>query len=37
VSDDWSHSSQYPLEELTLDYFNVVDYDPHESVKVSVN
>ena len=37
ISDDWHPDSKYPLEELILDYFNVVDYDPHESIKVSVN
>ena len=37
IDDSWDHEDENPLEFLMLDHFNVVSYDPHEAIKISVN
>ena len=37
ISDSCDFSVERPLEQLSLEYFDIVNYDPHESVKVQVN
>ena len=37
ISDEWDHTAARPLETLSLDYFKVEEYRPHEAIKVEVN
>jgi thymidylate synthase len=37
IDESWDHKDENPIEYLMLDYFDVISYDPHDSMKVSVN
>lgn len=37
ISSKWDARAERPLDNLELDYFGIAGYDPHDSIKVSVN